>query len=351
MIFINMKRVVIAFLLITISLYPKSLIDKYPSYAYVLSEFDIETGYIFDYDFEKFVQKYEKRLTRFYEASLKRGDFIIPTIKRGLIDNNMSDLLVYLSTIESGLNPKIKSNKKAVGLWQFIPSTAKIYKLEVSNCFDDRCDPYIATQAAIKHLKHLHHRFGKWYLAMIAYNCGEGRLSRAIKKAKTTDLRTLIDDSAKYLPKESRDYIRKIILLAMIGESKVIHFEPSMPDIIQVEVAGGESIAHIAKLIGIKPSQLLKLNAKYKNGKLPTKNYSYTILIPESKMVAFYKNYQLPPKTTQKSLLVSYHVKLGDTLESIATKFKTTVEDIKITNHLEDDFLVLGQLLVIPVDG
>jgi membrane-bound lytic murein transglycosylase D len=350
MIFANMKRVIIAFLFITISLYPKSLIDRYPSYAYVLSEFDIEEGYIFDYDFEKFVDKNEKKLKRFYNASLKRGDFIIPTIKRGLIDSGVSDLLVYLSMIESGLNPKIKSNKKAVGLWQFIPSTAKAYKLEVSKCFDDRCDPYIATQAAIKHLKHLYHKFGKWYLAMIAYNCGEGRLSRAIKKAKSIDLRTLIDDSAKYLPKESRDYIRKIILLAMIGESKNILFEPYMPDIIKVEVAGGESISHIAQLINLKPSQLLKLNARYKNGKLPTKNYSYEILIPESKMVEFYKNYQLPPKTTKKPLLVSYHVKLGDTIESIATKFKTTIEDIKITNHLEDDFLVLGQLLVIPID-
>jgi membrane-bound lytic murein transglycosylase D len=185
---------------------------------------------------------------------------------------------------------------------------------------------------------------------MIAYNCGEGRLSHAIKKARTTDLHTLIDDNAKYLPKESRDYIRKIILLAMIGESKNIFFEPSMPDIVKVEVAGGEKLSHIAKLIGIKPSKLFRLNAKYKNGKLPTKNYSYEILIPESKMIEFYKNYQLPSKTTKKSLLVSYHVKLGDSLKSIAKKFNTTIEDIKIANQIDDEFLELGQLLVIPVD-
>jgi len=350
MIFNNMKYIFITILLISSFTNAKSLIDKYPAYNYVLSEFDIETGYIYDYEFEEFVTKNEKKLLRFYNHSIARGDYFIPIIKNGLLNNNLSDLLVYLSIVESGLKSDIKSHKKAVGLWQFMPSTAKHYNLEVDKCFDDRCDPYLATKAAIKHLKHLYHKFGAWYLAIIAYNCGEGRLAKAIKKAKTDDLRTLIDNDTKLLPKETRDYIRKIILLAMIGESSNISFDKTYPNLVKVEVGGGTNLKTIAKLIDMSYKKLLQINGKYKKGKIPTQKYSYEIFIPESKMVTFYKNYLLPPRIIQKHLLVSYHVKLGDTLETIAKKFHTSIEDIKLTNNITDDFLTLDQLLVIPTD-
>ena len=326
------------------------IIKKYPAYAYVLSEFDIESSYIYDDEFDKFVRKYENTLNRFYRNSIDRGNIIIPTIKRGLIDNTLSDLLVYVSMVESGFVSDIKSHKKAVGLWQFIPATAKKYNLKINNCYDERCDIDIATKAAIKHFKHLYKKFGKWYLAILAYNCGEGRLSNAIKKAKSDDLHTLLDEHSHYLPKETRDYIKKILLVALIGESKDNLFEVSYPDIVKVEVAPKTNLKDIAKLLGMSSSKLLMLNARYKSAVLPDDKYSYDISIPEDKMITFYQKYQMPPKIIKKSFLISYHVKLGDTLETIAKKFSTDIEDIKIANHLQNDYLIVGQLLIIPTN-
>jgi len=344
-----MRVLFITFLLCSL-LSANFIIKKYPSYAYVLAEFDIESEYVYDDEFESFVKSYYKSLERFYTKSIKRGDIFVPLIKRGLIENSLSDLLVYVSIVESGLVSDIKSYKKAVGLWQFIPSTAKVYKLQIDNCYDDRCDPDIATQAAIKHFKHLYKKFGKWYLAILAYNCGEGRVTRAIKQARSEDLRTLIDEHNRYLPKESRDYIRKILLVAFIGESKENWFEVYYPDIVKVEVASSTDLKDIAKLLDIPFVKLLRLNSKYKGGILPDKRYTYEIIIPEDKMVTFYKNYQMPPKVIKKSFFISYYVKLGDTLEIIAKRFDTTVEDIKIANHLDEDYLSVGQLLIIPTN-
>jgi len=326
------------------------IIKRYPAYAYVLSEFDIDSEYIYDDEFGSFFQSHYKSLEKFYKKSLQRGDLFVPVIKRGLIDNSLSDLLVYVSIVESGLVSDIKSYKKAVGLWQFIPSTAKEYKLKIDNCYDERCDPDIATQAAIKHFKHLYKKFGKWYLAILAYNCGEGRVSRAIQKAKSDDLRTLIDEYNRYLPKESRDYIRKILLVALIGESKDNWFEIYYPDIVNVEVGAKTNLKDIAKLLDMPYKKLMRLNAKYKSYILPDENYTYEIIIPEDKMITFYKNYQMPPKIIKKSFLLSYHVKLGDSLDVIAKRFDTTIEDIKIANHLDEEYLSVGQLLIIPTN-
>ena len=345
-----MKKLLI-WIYVTLFLYGvDDIVTKYPAYTYVFSEFDIQSSYIYDDEFENFIVKNEKALKSFYKKSILRGDIIIPTLKRGLLENSLSDLLIYVSMVESGFVFDIKSHKKAVGLWQFIPSTAKIYNLKVDKDYDDRCDIDISTNAAIKHFKHLYQRFGKWYLAILAYNCGEGKLANAINKAKSDDLRTLIDEQNKYLPKESRDYIKKILLLALIGESKENWFEVSYPDIVKVEVAPKTNLQDIAKLLGMPVSRLLRLNAKYKSGILPDDKYSYEIIIPEDKMIVFYKNYQMPPKIVKKSLLISYHIKLGDTLESIAKKFHTNVEDIMVANHLENDYLVVGQLLIIPTN-
>jgi len=343
-------RVLIVSLILSSLLSANFIIKRYPAYAYVLSEFDIDSSYVYDDEFYAFVKSNYKNLEKFYTKSLKRGDFFIPTIKRGLIDNSLSDLLVYVSIIESGLVSDIKSYKKAVGLWQFMPSTAKRYKLHIDKCYDERCDPYKSTQTAVKYLKYLYDKFGKWYLAVLAYNCGEGRLSRAIKKAKSDELSTLINDDFKYLPKESRDYIRKILLVALIGESKDNWFEIYYPDIVSVEVGAKTNLKDIAKMLDMSYKKLMRLNARYKSYILPDDRYTYKINIPEEKMITFYKKYQMPPKIIKKSFLISYHVKLGDTLESIAQKFNTTVEDIKIANHLDEEYLSVEQLLIIPTN-
>ncbi len=331
-----------------------SIPEKYPSYAYVFAEFGVDESYVYDSDFELFVSHNEKKIRIFYDRSLSRGQNFLPMMKGYLMDDGLSDLFIYLSMVESGFSPAIVSSKKAVGLWQFMPATAKHYNLSVDNSFDERCDPVSSTNAAINYLSKLHRQFGKWYLAAMAYNCGEGRLEKAIQKAGSDELSILVDNGAKYLPLETRDYIKKILLVAMIGESITLDFTPetslSSKDLLQVEVLGGTDLRVLAKIIEMKPSQLLKLNKQFKKGVIPKEKPLYKVTIPEEKIFLFYLRYEIPEeKKSFKPHLISHYVSLGETLESIAKQHHSSSEEIKTANQLQDDFLTLDTLLVIPV--
>jgi membrane-bound lytic murein transglycosylase D len=188
----------------------------------------------------------------------------------------------------------------------------------------------------------------------MAYNCGEGRLEKAIKKANSNELDVLIDNDAKYLPLETREYIKKILLVAMIGESKILDFEPrsSMDsnNLMQVEVRAGTKLSELAKRIGMKASELLNLNKQFNNGLVPKEKKLYKIMIPEDKIVNFYMQYELPEeRKIIKPHLLSHYVKLGETLQSIAKQYHTTIEEIKTVNRLDDDMLELDKLLLIPI--
>ena len=335
-------------------LHASSLESKYPSYSYVFHEFDVDESYLYDDDFIHFVKTHENQLKRFYKRSLLRGEELLPMIQGQLLDEGISDLFLYLSMIESGFSTNIVSPKKAVGLWQFMPATAKHYDLTVCSSYDERCDAISATKAAIKYLNKLHKEFGKWYLAAMAYNCGEGCMRRAIKKAGSDELSILTNRHLNYLPKETRDYIKKILLLAMIGESSAIGLDDTIESengSIQVEVDSGTSISTIAKLINMDKETLLNLNHAFILGKAPSNKDFYMLTIPIEKIYAFYLRYE-PAKKKQevsKSHLITHCVKLGETLESIAKQYESDVDEISVVNHLEYPYLTVDSLLVIPV--
>jgi len=336
------------------SSFSATIADKYPSYQYIFNEFNIDDSYVDNSDFVHFVKKNEKRMRRFYKNSLKRGNEVLPTIQGLLIDDGVSDLFIYLSMVESGFSNKAISPKKAVGLWQFMPATARRFNLEVCKANDERCDTARSTSAAIKYLNVLHKDFGKWYLAAMAYNCGEGCVKKAISRAGSNDLSVLTSNQSKYLPRETRDYIRKILLVAMIGEEGSHDvYEPKgefhTPDsYIEVEIANSTSIKSLAKLLKMKTKALERINKEKK----PIKNKSnyYKVTIPLEKIYAFYLRYNMPARVSkEKSRLVSHYVAIGETLESIAKKYDSDTREIKATNHLDSDYLTLGQFLAIPV--
>ncbi len=338
----------------TITLFSLTLEDKYPSYSYVFNEFDVDVSYIHDEEFVNFVGERERGLKKFYKRSLSRGEELLPMMQGLLMENDVSDLFIYLSMIESGFSTDIVSPKKAVGLWQFMPATARQYNLNVCKNYDERCDPSSATSAAMRYLNKLHKQFGKWYLAAMAYNCGEGCMQRAIKKAGTDDLSILTNNQAKYLPKETRDYIKKILLVAMIGESSILGFDESIENdtgLIEVEVENSTSISAIAKLIKMDVEKLLSLNTVYKNGVFPKHKTYHKILIPIEKVYAFYLRYEMPiiQEKVSKSHILTHQVKMGETLQSVAKLYDADKDEIRVVNHLEYPFLQLESMLVIPV--
>ena len=337
--------------------------EKFPSYSYVFEEFDIDEAYIYDDTFVDFVKKNEKRYQRFYQNSLKRGGHLIPTFKSMLIRDGLSDLFVYMSMIESGFSTDCVSCKSAVGIWQFMEATAKQYHLTVNSDFDERLDPILATSAAMSYMHKLYRDFGKWYLVAMAYNCGEGRLSRGIRKAGTDDISVLMREDADYIPRETRNYIKKILMVAMIGENVSLGLENSEKvrdavmqlygdDVVQVEVDPGESLEEIARIIHMKPKDLLKLNHHFKDGIVPVKLPSYKMNIPNLKVVDFYAIYRLQKelKKYEKTHYLSHIVQPGDDLGKIAKKYQTTVAEIAIYNPLKKKKRIeSGQVLVIPV--
>jgi membrane-bound lytic murein transglycosylase D len=331
-----------------------SIESKYPSYSYVFHEFDVDESYLYNDNFASFVSRHEKNLKRFYKHSLHRGQEILPMMQGLLVDDGVSDLFIYLSMVESGYSLDAVSPKKAVGLWQFMPETAKDYNLEVYNSYDERYDMVSATSAAIKYLNKLHKQFGKWYLAAMAYNCGEGCLNRAIKRAGTDEISVLTDDNLKYLPRETRQYIKKILLLAMIGENITLGLDDkhdvSQNALIQVEVHSGTSLKEIALLLKMEEKKLIRLNKSLKDGIVPSDKPLHKITIPIEKMYAFYLRYEQPViPISYKSHMISHNVSLGETLEAIAKQYEADKEEIKRSNHLTDDFLLVDSLLVIPV--
>lgn len=355
----RLKYILFLHILWTSIIFGAFLDEKYPSYSYVFNEFDVDESYLYDDAFVSFVAQNEKKLKSFYKRSLRRGKEILPMMQGLLIDDGVSDLFIYLSMVESGFSASAVSSKKAVGLWQFMPATARHYNLTVCSNYDERCDTVSATSAAIRYLNKLHRQFGKWYLAALAYNCGEGCVEKAIRRAGTDELDILTDASLKYLPPETRQYMKKILLVAMIGENVTLGYGLDSKNdlhnkIIQVDVAGGTSLKKLAKLLKMSEVKLLKLNKSLKNGVVPKDKFQYKITIPMGKLYTFYLRYEEPvpidvEEKVPKSHMILHTIQLGETLESISKQYKAEIDEIKWANHLKDDFLTLDDMLVIPV--
>ena len=336
---------------------------KYPSYRYVMEEFDIDPSYIRDPWFSRFIFENEDRYRRFYENSLKRGKEYIPLFKDLLSSGGLSHLFVYLSMTESGFKRTAKSNKKAAGLWQFMAATARRFNLTVTKNRDERYDPVASTKAAMEYIQTLYRMFGKWYLVMMAYNCGEGRLQRAIKKAGTDDFATLMDDRAAYLPKETRNYLRKIILLSMMGEK--IKSSPEKKDIrirdiilpdteVAVNIYGGITLEKLARLLRMNPGRLAKLNPQFAGGRIDAELGLTQVFIPRDRL-PYYDAFYTPPTLEQifrdkhYSRLIAHVVRRGDTLRTIARAYHSTPLDLIIANQLKSVTLKRGAIVMVPV--
>ena len=336
---------------------------KFPSYSYVMREFDIDPSYIRDPSFVEFITKNEERYRRFYENSTKRGKAYIPLFKDLLNSGGLSHLFIYLSMTESGFKSTAKSNKQAAGLWQFMAATARRFNLKVDRQKDERYDPVASTKAAMQYIQTLYRMFGKWYLVMMAYNCGEGRLQKAIKRAGTDDFTTLMNEKAAYIPQETRNYLRKIILLSMMGEK--IKSSPEKKDIkirdiilpdseVLVNIYGGTTLEKLAGLLRMNVGRLAQLNPQLAGGRINEELGLTQIFIPVDRL-PYYKAFYTPPTLEQiyrdkhYSKLIAHIVRKGDTLKSVARAYHTTPLDLIIANQLQDLKLRENTIVMVPV--
>ncbi len=295
---------------------------------------------------EYFSQKDRDRFQRF----LDRGEPYREAVENILEENNVPIDLYYLGLIESGFNFRAKSKAKAVGVWQFMRPTGKLYGLSVDPYVDERRDPIRATEAAAWMLRDLHREFKSWYLAMAAYNAGVGRIRHAVKKGRSNNFWTLVE--RKVLPKETMEYVPKFLAARYIAENPdvfafYINEEQKYPDVNLVKVPSPVGFGTIEKMCSIPSGTLSFVNPHYlKDCTHPAKKtdeiwvpvqYQKTVedhyaQLSLNRAAVKSERVKIKPKSEKVHV---YVVKKGDTLKTIAKKRGLSVAYLNQVNHFK----------------
>ncbi|MBK1972182.1 transglycosylase SLT domain-containing protein [Campylobacter sp. TTU-622] len=332
--------------------------EYYKKQVDILRNLDIDPTFIKDLNFFQSKDDLENKHSQVLLDSMKNFSAITPMIREILIKNDVPSEILYLAIVESGLKTHSISNAKAVGIWQFMRPTARNLGLRVDAYVDERRDPVKSTYAAIDYLKTLKTEFGKWYLALLAYNCGNGKLRQAIKQAKSDDLAVLIDPDKKYLSLETRTFIRKILILAFLANDKefflqkdisLMNYSLSNP-FVKVDVPSGVALRDLAKSANITLATLKKYNPQFKHNFTPP-GKDYYMYIPLEKLAFFnnnFKSYKFAKVDTTIPKSKIYIVKAGDSLYKIAKTHNVSVDDIKEINKI-NKYLSVNQKLIIPI--
>ena len=334
---------------------PNTSSEKYKDID-LLKTFDIDPSFLNDSQLKKmqsseFIKYKNNRLFQ----DMGDASAFIPNVREVLNEYKVPPEFLFVAIAESNFSAKANSARNAGGVWQFMPQTAKRYHLRIDKYVDERRDLVKSSRAAAKYLSILHNQFGKWYLAAIAYNCGSGYLSRAIQKAGTDNLHVLLDEKKKYIPAESRRYIRKILALAMVenNEGRLLGDENDdsnngfdTPSLTAVQVGSGESLSQVSDMLGLPENDLKKFNRQINYDLTPPDENGYDIYIPSAKLSEFNDKYN---GDSEKKKYIVYTPKQDDSLPSNSGKYKIQSKIVKDLNKLNTMKLLSKQDIIIPV--
>ncbi len=315
---------------------------------------------------KSYIDRYTSPKSDLMSNILARSQYYFPMIEEELVKADLPIELRSMAVVESALISAATSRAGAMGLWQFMPSTGKMYGLEVNYLVDERCDPYKATIAACMFMKDLYRMFGDWTLALAAYNCGPTNVSKALKRSGLEE--GTFWDIYHYLPRETRGYVP-----AFIGANYGYAYHQkhgiessSQPLPLATDTVMINRIMHIGQVAQVleMPIEIIReLNPQYRRDIIPATTKSYSLRLPqkyvseyiekESEIFAkdslFLKSYishidveklrNLPTGTV-------YIVRRGDTLSGIASKYNTTTRQLMAWNNLRSAHrLSIGQKL------
>lgn len=342
----------------------------------------------FNEDVREWIDYMSVKRRKYSLTILKRKNLYFPLFEKYLAEYGLPDELKYLAIVESALKPSVYSHAGAAGLWQFMPSTGRLYGLDRNNLIDERLDPEKSTIAACKYLKSLYEFNNQnWELALASYNCGPGRVQKAVRKTGKTDFWEVYNN----LPKETRAYVPMFIAVTYVmhyaEEHNLIQNKPEFPiESTKILVNQGTTLKNIAKELKVCEDDLAELNPELIKKTVPK---NYVLNIPSARMniaetlamfskkedqlLASNDNYEKmlltsatpslskkekkakkelaqkaeAPTKSVENAVKEHKVKRGESLNMIAKRYKTTIQEIKEWNNLSSNKIHAGQKLAV----
>lgn len=318
----------------------------------------------------EYIDRYAVKLRNQVSVMLAANNFYMPLFEEALDAYDLPLELKYLPIIESALKPTARSRAGALGLWQFMLKTGRLYGLESNSLIDDRLDPIKATWAAARYLREMYDIYQDWHLVIAAYNCGPGNVNKAIRRAGgATDYWSIYN----YLPRETRGYVPAFIAANYIMTYYCHHnICPMNTEIIPptdtLQISRELHLQQVADLCDITIDELKSLNPQYKRNIIPGNTKPYSLRLPQTKIATFIDNQdtiynhraaelfknrktvavsnKITPTVGKGTL--SYHtIRSGETLSTIAQRYGVKVSQLKDWNGLSSNRIRAGKKLKI----
>lgn len=313
---------------------------------------------------DKWVEYFKGRGKMGFQTFLNNGEKFRPMIEKVFEEHNLPKSLYYVGLIESGYIVRARSHAAAVGPWQFIKGTAKRYGLRVNSSIDERQNIYKSTQAAALYFQDLYNIFGSWELALAAYNAGEYGVIRRIRGANTRDFYRL--SALKVLPKETRNYVPKVIAAMKISreakQHRIVVTAPKINPFLGTtshRINGSIGVNQLANQLNISPVTLRQLNADIKGSHIPHMGKAgFYVYLPENRNYNF-SNIKTSKVTAKRSAKRSrkvastksfekHTVRKNETLSSISKKYNVTMRTLKRLNKISGSKIYVGQKINLP---
>ena len=321
---------------------------------------------------KRWIELYVDKRKRSSSALLGLAQYYYPWMKEIFDKYDLPEELVYMTIIESSLNPTAVSRAGATGIWQFMYTTGKMYGLEVNTFIDDRRDPYKATDAAARHLRDLYNIFQDWGLAISAYNCGPANVRKAITRAGggKHDFWSV----SKYLPRETQNYFPAFIgafyMMKYHHQYGITAAQIAIPSSVDTVMIGKElHLEQLSRALELDLNEVQTLNPQYKRNVIPAYEEAYPLRLKMPDIVRFIENkdsvhafqydtFFIPLKVYEnmftgktdpsvKTQNVYHYVKNGETLSQIAARYQLSVYELKKMNRLTNNTLKVKQRLLV----